>query len=133
MKLECRRDAVSSIVFEYDTEEGSRTFRIEYRWHPGMPAGLHDPGEPESVELMTIRCTVVELCLDNHPGQERDRLVKRHGGVPDSIVCFRPSDDQSGQLGDWFRRELDRWPDVRAQVDDACAADAEAQRVKFAG
>lgn len=119
---------MNSIIFEYDTDEGSRTFRIEYRLHTGMPAGLHDPGEPASVELMSIRCTQVELHLDNHPRAERARLVKRQGGVPDSIVSFQPSAEQARQLGAWFERELASWPHVREQVDEACTADAEARR-----
>ena len=118
---------MSSVIFEYDTEEGSRTFRIEYRWQPAVAAGEHDPGQPEFVELVSVHATAVDLCLDNHSPAERGRLVKTHGGVPDSIISFEPNQAQSRQLGDWFRRELDRWPDVRDQLDEVCLSDARAR------
>lgn len=119
---------MNSIVFEYDTEEGSRTFYIRYRVGPSTPAGPHDPGQSAIVELLEIECTGVELWLDNHPEHQRSRLVKRHGGVPDSIVGFVPRDWQSRRLADWFRREVDRWPDLHAEVVEACLADAQARR-----
>ncbi len=119
---------MNSIVYEYDTDEGCRSFRIEYRLHAAVPAGLDDPGEPEAVELLRIRCTEVELYLDNHSPGERAHLVKRHGGVPDSIVTFVPNESQAQRIGDWFGREITRWRDVRDQVDNACAADAHARR-----
>jgi hypothetical protein len=118
---------VHSIMHEYETEEGRRVFRIGYRLHAAFPAGSHDPGEPGSIELVTIHCTRVELGLDNYEHVERARLVHAHGGVPDSIVAFVPDDEQSRQLGRWFERELQQWPQAHAELERQCWNDARAR------